>query len=86
MKIIVPTDEEEKQINEGIRLDPDAQEWTDEMFAHAVRGVQIAPTKKKLTVRFDPDIVDWFKAQGDGYQTRMNEALREYITERVDHI
>ena len=35
--------------------------------------------KERLTVRFDRDIVDWFKAQGRGYQTRMNAVLRAYV-------
>jgi uncharacterized protein (DUF4415 family) len=35
--------------------------------------------KERLTVRFDADIVRWFKAQGPGYQTRMNEVLRSYV-------
>jgi uncharacterized protein (DUF4415 family) len=35
--------------------------------------------KKQLTVRYDADIVDWFKAQGDGYQTKMNAVLRSYV-------
>ena len=34
--------------------------------------------KKQLTVRFDEDVVDWFKSQGRGYQTRMNAVLRSY--------
>lgn len=35
--------------------------------------------KQQLTVRFDRDVVDWFKAQGRGYQTRMNAVLRSYV-------
>jgi uncharacterized protein (DUF4415 family) len=34
--------------------------------------------KKTTTIRFDADILDWFKAQGRGYQTRMNAVLRSY--------
>lgn len=34
--------------------------------------------KERLTVRFDADIVQWFKEQGKGYQTRMNMVLRSY--------
>ena len=34
--------------------------------------------KAQLTVRFDADIVDWFRKQGRGYQTRMNAVLRAY--------
>ncbi|MCO6051233.1 BrnA antitoxin family protein [Mesorhizobium sp. RP14(2022)] len=41
----------------------------------------IAPNERKqqLTIRFDPDIVQWFKAQGKGYQSRMNAVLRAYV-------
>jgi uncharacterized protein (DUF4415 family) len=35
--------------------------------------------KQQLTVRFDSDIIAWFKAQGAGYQTRMNAVLRSYV-------
>jgi uncharacterized protein (DUF4415 family) len=37
------------------------------------------PNKKQLTVRLDPDIVQWFKDHGPGYQTRMNAVLRSYV-------
>jgi uncharacterized protein (DUF4415 family) len=35
--------------------------------------------KKQLTIRLDEDILDWFKAQGSGYQTRINAVLRTYV-------
>jgi uncharacterized protein (DUF4415 family) len=34
--------------------------------------------KERLTVRFDADMVEWFKEQGKGYQTRMNAVLYSY--------
>jgi uncharacterized protein (DUF4415 family) len=34
------------------------------------------PIKKPVTLRLDADILSWFKAQGRGYQTRINRALR----------
>lgn len=34
--------------------------------------------KKQLTMRLDQDVVDWFKSQGSGYQTRMNAVLRAF--------
>ena len=46
------------------------------------RGKQKEPTKTAIHIRLDADIVDWFKngAEGErGYQTRINQALREYI-------
>lgn len=81
MKTTRPTDKENKQINAGIKVDPDNPEWSDEMFRRAVRGPQKAPTKKQLTVRLDPDVVEWFRSQGPGYQSRMNEALRRHMAE-----
>lgn len=35
--------------------------------------------KRQLTVRLDGDVIDWFKGQGHGYQTRMNAVLRRFI-------
>lgn len=36
--------------------------------------------KERVTVRLDADIVNWLKAQGKGYQTRINAILRAYVT------
>ncbi len=46
----------------------------------------VKPKKRKqqLTLRFDADVVAWFKAQGKGYQTRMNAVLRSYYEARRD--
>ncbi|MCY1232925.1 BrnA antitoxin of type II toxin-antitoxin system [compost metagenome] len=42
------------------------------------RGRKPDPNAKKLlTLRIDPDVIDHFKATGEGWQTRMNEALRK---------
>jgi uncharacterized protein (DUF4415 family) len=38
-----------------------------------------APAKLQLTLRIDEDVIDWFKSQGKGYQTRMNAVLRQYM-------
>lgn len=39
----------------------------------------IADGKTRMTVRFDTDVVDWFKAQGPKFQTRMNQVLRRFM-------
>lgn len=36
-------------------------------------------TKKQITLRLDPDVVDFFKKQGRGYQSMMNAVLRKYV-------
>jgi uncharacterized protein (DUF4415 family) len=60
----------------------DIPEVTPEMFARGVvqRGLQPI-TKRQLTLRLDSDVIDWFKKQGQGYQTRMNALLRAYMQE-----
>jgi len=43
----------------------------------AVRGRFYRPVKEQMTVRIDADVLAWLKAQGKGYQSRMNAILRE---------
>jgi len=50
---------------------------------HIVRGIvrsglKEAPRKASISLRIDADVLDWFKAQGAGYQTRINAVLRAY--------
>ncbi len=51
---------------------------TDEKFWAGAR-VFVPKAKTHLSVRLDEDVVDWFKRQGPGYQTRMNAVLRSYV-------
>ncbi len=51
----------------------------DEAFWKNARVVMPGRGKRQLTVRLDGDVLDWFKAQGKGYQTRMNAVLRSYF-------
>jgi uncharacterized protein (DUF4415 family) len=43
------------------------------------RGTQKAPTKVSTTVRLDPKVLEYFRATGSGWQTRLNDVLREYV-------
>jgi len=43
------------------------------------RGQQKLPTKKQLTIRLSSEIVDFFKAQGKGWQTKLNDVLQKYV-------
>ena len=70
----------------------DNPEWTEEDFLKAkapeslppeilaqfprTRGPQKAPTKIAVSLRLSPDVVDFYKAQGPGWQTRINDALK----------
>ena len=42
------------------------------------QGLPTAPRKAAVSLRLDADVLDWFKAQGAGYQTRINAVLRAY--------
>jgi uncharacterized protein (DUF4415 family) len=65
------------------RVDPDNPPWSEEMLGPPVlkrgRGPQKAPTKVLTTVRLDADVLAFFKAQGSGYQTRINDELRKVV-------
>ncbi len=41
-------------------------------------GLKPVPAKNSISLRIDHDVLEWFKAQGDGYQTRMNAVLRAF--------
>lgn len=47
--------------------------------AQRVRGRQKAPTKKLISIRLDPQVVDRFKATGPGWQGRINEILKQNL-------
>jgi uncharacterized protein (DUF4415 family) len=58
----------------------DAPELLD--WSSAKRGLFYRPVKQQLTLRLDVDVVAWFKnhaTSNEGYQTRINRALREYV-------
>lgn len=59
----------------------DNPELTPEMFARGVvrRGLKAPPRKRQLTLRIDEDVLEWFRARGRGYQTRINALLRAYV-------
>lgn len=49
----------------------------DEFWENAT--IHMPAAKVPLSIRMDEDIVEWFKAQGKGYQSRMNAVLRSYV-------
>jgi uncharacterized protein (DUF4415 family) len=61
-------------------VDRDNPPWSEEMLGPPVmrrgRGPQKAPTKVLTTIRLDADVIAFFRAQGSGYQSRINDALR----------
>ena len=63
-----------------VRFTHDAPRTLPQDWARAVahRGLPVAPRKQQIALRVDVDVLEWFKAQGEGYQTRMNAVLREF--------
>jgi uncharacterized protein (DUF4415 family) len=59
----------------------DSPEIPPEMFARAVvrKGLKPVQRKEQLTLRIDSDVLEWFRKQGQGYQTKINALLRAYM-------
>jgi uncharacterized protein (DUF4415 family) len=49
---------------------------TEEFWKNAIRGRFYKPMKTSTTVRIDSDVLEWLRAQGKGYQSRINAILR----------
>lgn len=60
---------------------PSRKPMSPEMFARTMarRGLSVAPKKTLLSLRIDSDVIDWFRGQGAGYQSRINALLRAYM-------
>jgi uncharacterized protein (DUF4415 family) len=54
---------------------PEVKDWSG-----AVVGKFYRPPKEAVSIRLDADILVWFKGQGSGYQTRINDVLRKAMT------
>ena len=81
------TPEEEAQINAGIDADPDTFEPTDAQFAQ-FRPVKLGrpfaeQTKEKITIRLSPDVVQAFRQTGAGWQTRIDAALKDWLSQHT---
>jgi uncharacterized protein (DUF4415 family) len=58
----------------------DIPELDKNFFANAEICV---PTKQPVTMRLDADVLEWFKSEGQGYQTRINQLLRKYMENQL---
>lgn len=78
---ILPTPAEDTAITAAAKSDQDAVPLTDAQWEQVKpllrRGRPLGSgTKTQITLRLDTDVLDKFKASGDGWQTRINEVLR----------
>ena len=67
----------DRDVKRAIERDPDTFE-VDPAWLDNATLVQPAPRKERITASFDADMLEWFRQQGRGYQTRMNAVLRAY--------
>lgn len=84
--IIMPTVAEDKAITAAAKSDPDAQPLTPKQLKAmvpmpALRGRPKSDHKKLLiSVRYSPEVIEYFKSTGDGWQARMDGVLLKYVT------
>lgn len=81
---ILPTPEEDKAITAAAKADPDAMPFTDTQWEQVKPLVRVgrpraAVTKERVTIRLSRDVVERFRASGDGWQTRVDTALRDWL-------
>ena len=67
----------DEEITGIAKADPDNPLWTAQDWRKA-EIVRAQPPKKAIHMNVDQDVLDWFKRQGRGYQTRINAVLRSY--------
>ena len=90
-----PTPEEEAEINAGIAADPDTWELTEEDFKamrpasevhpefvkswREERGAREAAPKERVTINIDCDVIEHFRKDGPGWETRLNDTLHRAV-------
>lgn len=83
--VAMPTVAEDKAITAAAKADPDAQPLTPRQLQamvplKAVRGRPKSENKKLLlSVRYSPEVVAYFKSTGEGWQSRMDGVLQQYV-------
>lgn len=79
--LVVPDSVEDAQINAGIALDADTFEPTGEQLEQLRPAGRPKSDTRKLPVniRLSPDVVEHFKHGGKGWQTRLDNVLKEYV-------
>ena len=85
----MPTSKEDRAITAAAKSDPDAQPLTPKQLKamvpiHVVsvlRGrPKLAAPKQLVSVRYSPEVLAYFKSTGEGWQSRMDGVLRQYVT------
>jgi uncharacterized protein (DUF4415 family) len=73
------------------------EDWDNAFVSHSIgelrsivatrrtRGPNKSPTKEQVAVRYSPEVLAYFRATGSGWQTRMDEVLREYVAKHSSY-
>lgn len=84
--IVMPTTKENKAIVAAAKADPDAKPLTPKQLKamvpmRALRGrPKSASTKQLVSVRYSPEVLEYFRSTGEGWQSRMDGVLRAYVS------
>jgi uncharacterized protein (DUF4415 family) len=84
----MPSVKDDKQIVAAAKADPDAQPLTPKQLKamvplRALRGrPKSANPKQLVSVRYSPEVLAYFKSTGEGWQSRMDGVLRQYVARR----
>ncbi len=83
LESLPPMTEERRAALKALAERPDSEidfsdipEITEEQWKNAVRRRFYRPVKRQITARVDADVLEWLKADGKGYQSRINAILR----------
>ena len=84
--VVMPTVMQDRAINAAAKADPDAQPLTAKQLKsmvpmRALRGrPKSANPKQLVSVRYSAEVIEYFKSTGEGWQSRMDGVLRQYVT------
>ena len=80
--LVVPGDDENAQINATAQADADNQPLTAEQLAQFKPrnkgGRPAGSNKEQVSIRLDTDVLEAFRATGSGWQTKINDVLKEW--------
>lgn len=81
---LIPTRKDDAAITTAALSDPDSIPFTDEDWERARPSARIgrppaAVTKERITIRLSREVVEQFRASGDGWQTRVDAALKDWL-------
>ena len=86
--LVMPTEAENRTIRRAAKADPDALPLTDAKLQamvpiQSVRGRPKSENKKLLvSVRYSPEVLSYFRSTGEGWQSRMDGVLQEYVAKQ----